>query len=90
MLRHPQILVRAQCDCTAPYIYIWVKSCRTEKKVLEMSQLHPHSNSHHFQTIRPTDLGLLPSWKSIVGAPTQELSPSWSGRKRVQEIVEIS
>ena len=60
------------------------------KKVLEMSQLHPHSNSRHFQTIHPTDLGLLPSWKSIVGAPTQEFSPSWGARKRVQEIVEIS
>ena len=60
------------------------------KKVLEMSQLHPHSNSRHFQTIHPTDLGLLPSWKSIVGPPTQEFSPSWGARKRVQEIVEIS
>ena len=60
------------------------------KKVLEMSQLHPHSNSRHFQTIHPTDLGLLPSWKSIVAPPAQEFSPSWNARKRMQERVEIS
>ena len=30
------------------------------KKVLEMSQLHPHSKSHPVQTIPPTDLGLYP------------------------------
>ena len=60
------------------------------KKVLEMSQIHPHSKSHLVQTIHPTDLGLLPSWKSMVGPPTQEFSPSWDARKRVQEIIEIS
>ena len=60
------------------------------KKVLEMSQIHPHSKSHPVQTIHPTDLGLLPSWKSMVGPPTQEFSPSWDARKHVQEIVEIS
>ena len=30
------------------------------KKVLEMSQLHPHSKTRPVQTIHPTDLGLLP------------------------------
>ena len=60
------------------------------KKVLEMSQLHPHSTSHPVQTIHPTDLGLLPSWNSIVGPPAQEFSPSWTARKRMQERVEIS
>ena len=57
------------------------------KKVLEMSQLHPHLESRPVQTIHPTDLGLLPSWKSIFGAPAQEFSPSWNARKRVQEMV---
>ena len=38
------------------------------KKLLEMSQIHPHSKSHPVQTIHPTDLGLLPSWKSMFGA----------------------
>ena len=47
------------------------------KKVLEMSQLHPHSKSHPVQTIHPTDLGLLPSWISMFGAPAQGFSPSW-------------
>ena len=70
--------------------YVYGSKLQDGKKVLEMSQLHPHSNSRHFQTSRPTDLGLLPSWKSIVGPPTQEFSPSWGARKRVQEIVEIS
>ena len=60
------------------------------KKVLEMSQLHPHSKTRPVQTIHPTDLGLLPSWNSIVGPPAQELSPSWTARKRMQERVEIS
>ena len=60
------------------------------KKVLEMSQLHPHSKTRPVQTIHPTDLGLLPSWNSIVGPPAQEFSPSWTARKRMQERVEIS
>ena len=60
------------------------------KKVLEMSQLHPHLESRPVQTIHPTDLGLLPSWNSIVGPPAKELSPSWTARKRMQERVEIS
>ncbi len=60
------------------------------KKVLEMSQLHPHSKTRPVQTIHPTDLGLLPSWNSMVGAPAQEFSPSWTARKRMQERVEIS
>ena len=30
------------------------------------------------------------SWNSIVGAPAQEFSPSWTARKRMQERVEIS
>ncbi len=51
------------------------------KKVLEMSQLHPHSKTRPVQTIHPTDLGLLPSWNSIVGPPAQEFSPSWTARK---------
>ena len=58
------------------------------KKVLEMSQLHPHSKSRPVQTIHPTDLALLPIWKSIFGAPAQEFSPSWNARKRVQEMVQ--
>ena len=60
------------------------------KKVLEMSQLRPHSKGHPVQTIHPTDLGLLPSWKSIFAAPAQEFSPSWNARKRMQEGVDIS
>ena len=59
------------------------------KKVLEMSQLHPHSKTRPVQTIHPTDLGLLPSWNSMVGAPAQEFSPSWTARKRVQEMVKF-
>ncbi len=59
------------------------------KKVLEMSQLRPHSKSRPVQTIHPTDLGLLPSWKSIFGAPAPEFSPSWNARKRVQEMVKF-
>ena len=60
------------------------------KKVLWMSQLHPHSKSRPVQTIHPTDLGLLPSWNSMVGPLAQEFSPSWTARKRMQERVEIS
>ena len=60
------------------------------KKVLEMSQLRPYSKSHPVQTIHLTNLGLLPSWESMVGPPTQEFSPSWDARKHVQETVEIS
>ena len=59
------------------------------KKELEMSQIHPHSRSHPVQTIHPTDLGLLPSWKSMVGPPTQEFFPTWDARKRVQEMVKF-
>ena len=59
------------------------------KKVFEMSQLHPHSKSRPVQTIHPTDLGLLPSWKSIFAAPAQEFSPSWNARKCVQEMVKF-
>ena len=59
------------------------------KKVLEMSQLQPHSKSRPVQTIHPTDLALLPSWKSIFAAPAQEFSPSWNARKRVQEMVKF-
>ena len=59
------------------------------KKVLEMSQLHPHSKSRPVQTIHPTDLGLLPSWKSIVCAPAQRFPTFWDARKRVQEMVKF-
>ena len=48
-----------------------------------------HFESHPVQTIHPTDLGLLPSWNSIVGALAQEFSPSWTARKRVQEMVKF-
>ena len=51
--------------------------------------IKPHSETRHFQTIHPTDLGLLPSWNSTVGAPAQEFSPSWTARKRVQEMVKF-
>ena len=52
-------------------------------------EISPHSMSRHVQTIHPTDLALLPSWKSIFGAPAQEFSPSLNGRKRVQEMVKF-
>ena len=35
------------------------------------------SKSRPVQTIHPTDLGLLPSWISMFGAPAQEFSLSW-------------
>ena len=60
------------------------------KKVLAMSQLHPHSKTRPVQTIHPTDLGLIPTWKSIVGAPAQGFPASWDARKRVQERFAIS
>ena len=47
------------------------------KKVLEIFVSTLHSNCRPVQTIHPTDLGLLPSWKSMVGAPAQEFSPPW-------------
>ena len=47
------------------------------KKGLEMSVTNPHSKSRPAQTIHPTDLGLLPTWRSILRAPAQEFSPSW-------------
>ena len=46
------------------------------KKVLEMSVTNLHSESHPVQTIHPTDLGLLPTWRSILRAPAQEFSHS--------------
>ena len=52
-------------------------------------EISPHSMSRHVQTIHPTDLALLPSWKSIFAAPAQEFSPSWNARKRVQERVKF-
>ena len=60
------------------------------EKVLEMSQLHPHSKTRPVQTIHPTDLGLLPSWKSIVCAPAQRFPTFWDARKRVQERFPVS
>ena len=50
------------------------------KKVHEMSQTNLHSESRPVQTIHPTDLGLLPSWRSSYGAPAQtqsQLSIDW-------------
>ena len=51
--------------------------------------MKPHSESRHFQTIHPTDLGLIPTWKSIVWAPAQGFPASWNARKRVQEMVKF-
>ena len=47
------------------------------KKVLEMSVTNLHSGSRPVQTIYPTDLGLLPTWRSILRAPAQDFSPAW-------------
>ena len=47
------------------------------KKVLEMSVTNLHSESRPVQTIYPTDLGLLPTWRSILRAPAQDFSPAW-------------
>ena len=47
------------------------------KKVLQMSVTNLHSKSRPVQTIHPTDLGLLPTWRSILRPPAQEFSPSW-------------
>ena len=52
--------------------------------------IKPHSETHHVQTIHPTDLGLLPSWKSIVCAPAQRFPTFWDARKRVQERFPVS
>ena len=52
-----------------------------EKKVLEMSVTKLHSESRPVQTIHPTDLGLLPTWRSILRAPAQKFSPSWDNFK---------
>ena len=49
----------------------------------------PHSETHPVQTIHPTDLGLIPTWKSIVWAPAQGFPASWDARKRVQEMVKF-
>ena len=37
----------------------------------------------------PTDLGLMPTWKSIVCPPAQGFPASWDARKRVQERVKF-
>ena len=60
------------------------------KKVLWVSLMKPHSETHPVQTIHPTDLGLIPTWKSIVWAPAQGFPTSWDARKRVQERFAIS
>ena len=60
------------------------------KKVLWVSLIKPHSESRPVQTIHPTDLGLLPSWKSIVCAPAQRFPTFWDARKRVQERFPVS
>ena len=44
--------------------YIWVKSCRTGKKVLQMSQNSPHSKSPPGQTVGPSNL----SFQSVEGS----------------------
>ena len=51
--------------------------------------IKPHSETCPVQTIHPTDLGLLPSWISIVWAPAQGFPASWDARKRVQERVKF-
>ena len=38
-----------------------------------MFQLHPNSKSRPVQTIYPTDMSLLPSWRSGFGPPAQEI-----------------
>ena len=53
-------------------------------------EISPHSMIRHVQTIHPTDLGLLPSWKSIVCAPAQRFTTFWDARKRVQERFPVS
>ena len=58
------------------YVYMGQK-LQDGKKVLEMSQLHPHLESRPVQTIHPTDMGLLASCISMFGPPAQEFSPSW-------------
>ena len=60
------------------------------KKVLWMVIIKPHSETCPVQTIHPTDLGLLPSWKSIVCAPAQRFPTFWDARKRVQERFPVS
>ena len=54
-----------------------------------MALKRPHSESRPVKTIHPTNLGLIPTWISIVCAPAQEFSPSWNARKRVQEMVKF-
>ena len=54
-----------------------------------MVLIKPHSETHPVQTIHPTDLGLIPTWKSIVWAPAQGFPASWDARKRVQERVKF-
>ena len=47
-------------------------------KVCEIRRVYM---SRPVQTIHPTDLGLIPTWISIVGAPAQGFSASWDARK---------
>ena len=54
-----------------------------------MVLIKPHLETHPVQTIRPTDLGLIPTWKSIVWEPAQGFPASWDARKRVQERVKF-
>ena len=72
-----------------PLIIYMGQNLQDGKKVLWMSLIMPHSERHPVQTIHPTDLSLIPTWISIVWAPTQEFSPSWNARKRVQERVKF-
>ena len=60
------------------YIYIYMgQKLQDGKKVLEMSVTNLHSECCLVKTIHPTDLGLLPTWRSILRAPAQEFSHSW-------------
>ena len=59
------------------------------KKFSECPKIHPHSKSRPVQTIHLKDLGLLSSCISMFVTPTQEFSPSWNARKRVQERVKF-
>ena len=66
--------------CPWKYLHMGQK-LQDGKKVLQMSVTNLYSKSRPIQTIHPTDLGLLP--------PAQEFSPSWTARKRVQEMVKF-
>ena len=68
---------RSMCDIPWIMDIYMGQKLQDGKKVLEMSVTNLHSKSRPVQTIHPTDLGLLPTWRSILRPPAQEFSPSW-------------